>query len=220
MIQWDIKLDEFMDINLIKDAETALELFEFVDGILAAPPCTEFTVSCAWCWPQKDADGRTAAALELVRQVQRLADLFEPTDPDYEGVWFWAAENPVGRMGKLAGLDAPYYFNPNEFAGYLDLTEKDLKRLDQIRLKKGKGVTDEESAFVVKCNAYTKKTGLWGNFNNPIKKAVPSVKCSPQGSFTQRLGGKSERTKELRSVTPLGFARAFYEANKDRQWQM
>jgi hypothetical protein len=28
------------------------------------------------------------------------------------------------------------------------------------------------------------------------------------------LGGKSERTKELRSITPMGFAKAFYEANK------
>jgi hypothetical protein len=27
------------------------------------------------------------------------------------------------------------------------------------------------------------------------------------------LGGKSERTKELRSITPLGFAYAFYKFN-------
>ena len=29
----------------------------------------------------------------------------------------------------------------------------------------------------------------------------------------QKYGGKSERTKELRSETPMGFAYAFYEAN-------
>lgn len=29
-----------------------------------------------------------------------------------------------------------------------------------------------------------------------------------------KLGGKSERTKELRSMTPLGFAKAFFEANQ------
>ena len=33
---------------------------------------------------------------------------------------------------------------------------------------------------------------------------------TPQG---QKLGGKSERTKELRSMTPMGFARAFCAAN-------
>jgi hypothetical protein len=29
-----------------------------------------------------------------------------------------------------------------------------------------------------------------------------------------QLGGKSERTKKLRSVTPQGFAKAFFEANQ------
>jgi hypothetical protein len=28
-----------------------------------------------------------------------------------------------------------------------------------------------------------------------------------------KLGGKSEKTKELRSMTPLGFAESFYLAN-------
>src|SRR5690348_41864 len=84
VIQWDIKLAEFMDVNNIETAEIALETFEEVDGILAAPPCTEFTVSCAQWWNMKDQDGRTAAAVQLVLQVLRLVDLFKPTDPDYE----------------------------------------------------------------------------------------------------------------------------------------
>ena len=41
---WDIKLDELLNINSIDLAETALYLFEDVDGILAAPPCTDFSV--------------------------------------------------------------------------------------------------------------------------------------------------------------------------------
>jgi hypothetical protein len=28
-----------------------------------------------------------------------------------------------------------------------------------------------------------------------------------------KLGGNSEKTKELRSLTPAGFAQAFFEAN-------
>jgi hypothetical protein len=31
------------------------------------------------------------------------------------------------------------------------------------------------------------------------------------------LGGKSERTKELRSITPKGFAKAFYDANSTKE---
>jgi hypothetical protein len=43
----------------------------------------------------------------------------------------------------------------------------------------------------------------------------PSVKpIEANQSWIMKLGGKSEKTKELRSITPLGFAYAFYEANK------
>lgn len=61
---------------------------------------------------------------------------------------------------------------------------------------------------------YTKKTGLWGNFNRNLPRVeVAPIKACSQGSWVQQLGGKSERTKYLRSVTPLGFARAFFAAN-------
>lgn len=219
VIQWDIKLNKFMDINLFKRAGQVLEMFEYCDGILAAPPCTEFTASCAQYWKVKDEDGRTAAAIELVKQVERFADLFTPTDPEFDGTFFWGLENPVGRIGKLTNIEGagkPVFFHPWEFAGYLNPSEQVLKELDHIRAKDGEDVTDEESDFVVKWNAYTKKTGLWGDFNRTlVKKPVEKVKCSPQGSFTQRLGGSSVKTKEERSNTPYGFALAFYEANKE-----
>lgn len=58
---------------------------------------------------------------------------------------------------------------------------------------------------------YTKRTHLWGRFNLPVKNPVyPS-----EGSKMWRMyGGKSERTKMMRSITPPGFARAFFEANR------
>lgn len=61
---------------------------------------------------------------------------------------------------------------------------------------------------------YTKKTLLWGEFNIPIKTPVKPVKVCRQGSWVQKLGGSSEKTKMLRSITPPGFAKAFFEANK------
>lgn len=60
---------------------------------------------------------------------------------------------------------------------------------------------------------YTKRTLLWGEFNLPRQNRVEPVRSCAQGSWIQRHGGRSERTKELRSVTPAGFARAFFEAN-------
>lgn len=100
---------------------------------------------------------------------------------------FWALENPVGRLPKLIPeLGSPWYFNPNQFAGWLE----------------GEAAQRER---------YTKKTGLWGRFNRPEQRELPVLEgCNPIMS----LGGKSERTKELRSMTPLGFAKAFYEVNK------
>lgn len=61
---------------------------------------------------------------------------------------------------------------------------------------------------------YTKRTLLWGQFNPPpmVRKVEPQ-RVSAQGSWLMRLGGASERTKELRSATPPAFAQAFFEAN-------
>jgi hypothetical protein len=58
---------------------------------------------------------------------------------------------------------------------------------------------------------YTKKTCLWGYFNIPPKTPV----IPTQGSKMHlKYGGKSDRTKELRSITPAGFAEAFFKVNQ------
>ena len=55
---------------------------------------------------------------------------------------------------------------------------------------------------------YTKLTCLWGRFTEPARTPVPAV----AGSRMHFLPPGPERAA-LRSVTPEGFARAFYEAN-------
>lgn len=221
VIQWDIKLDEFMDINRIDLAETALDLFENVDGILAAVPCTDFSSSGAQYWPKKDRDGRTQAAIQLVDKVECLVNLFTPTDLDFEDTFFWSLENPVGRLGKLfPHFGKPYYFNPCDFAGHLNLSDSDHNELDRIRRKDGRNVTRAEVKFIVECEAYTKKTCLWGDFNKNLeKKPIEPVKACKQGSPMQFFGGKSDHTKELRSYTPSGFSEAFYKANAFTTYQ-
>lgn len=148
-------------------------------GILAAPPCTDFSVSGAQYWPRKDADGTTEAALALVRKVLEIVEWAQPA--------WWVFENPVGRLPRLLPeVGRPWYFQPHWYG-----------------------------------DAYTKKTGLWGNFTRPDAEhagdawnPVEPIRYCKQGSWLQQLGGKSERTKELRSVTPPGFARAFFNANR------
>jgi len=68
-------------------------------------------------------------------------------------------------------------------------------------------------------DAYTKKTLLWGKFHSPGKTPVtPEYYIDSKGNkyppLWGKTGGKSARTKMLRSITPPGFARAFYEANR------
>ena len=58
---------------------------------------------------------------------------------------------------------------------------------------------------------YTKRTHLWGWFNIPEK---TSVEPTEGNKPIMRYGGRSERTKTMRSITPPGFARAFFEANR------
>lgn len=56
---------------------------------------------------------------------------------------------------------------------------------------------------------WTKKTCLWGNFNIPKKTPV-----EPTEGSKIYLMPPSPNRQALRSITPPGFARAFYEANK------
>lgn len=56
---------------------------------------------------------------------------------------------------------------------------------------------------------YTKRTLLWGKFNIPEKNLVKPT----QGSKIH-LMCPSKKRQELRSITPPGFAKAFFKANK------
>lgn len=181
-----------------------------VRGVLSAPPCTDFTCSGNQHWNYKDIIGQTYDSVELVMQVLRVVDYF---DPDW-----WVIENPKGRLRKEvrrhSGFDIgdPWYFHPHQFAGRADL-DWNRKRLKEEPLKTfaKRFNRKQRQAFIEE--RYTKHTGLWGEFNKPELDGKTPVRFCKQGSWLQMLGGKSETTKELRSVTPTGFSRAFFEAN-------
>lgn len=56
---------------------------------------------------------------------------------------------------------------------------------------------------------YTKKTCLWGRFNMPVKNLVEPEKKNR----IHHMASSPERAA-LRSITPPGFAKAFFEANR------
>lgn len=55
---------------------------------------------------------------------------------------------------------------------------------------------------------YTKRTCLWGEFNTPVRTPVEAT----EGSKMHFIPPGPER-QAIRSETPAGFARAFFEAN-------
>ena len=63
---------------------------------------------------------------------------------------------------------------------------------------------------------WTKKTCLWGNFTPPLPLFIGearNVRPVLGNTPIMKLGGKSLKTKNARSQTPSGFARAFFEVN-------
>ena len=64
---------------------------------------------------------------------------------------------------------------------------------------------------------YTKRTCLWGSFTPPLPLIVGkdlSVAPTEGSKMHTQYGGKSQTTKNARSATPMGFARAFFAVNR------
>lgn len=99
---------------------------------------------------------------------------------------FWQIENPMSRIHKLnTWMGSPKLkFNPCDYAGY-----------------------DPKPGN----SRYNKRTWLWGLFNTPTPKYIPPIEKQNPG--WKQYGGKSLKTKNARSITPLGFSYAFFEAN-------
>lgn len=129
-------------------------------------------------------DGDVSVAVETAKIAERLGDLYGCP---------WVVENPVGKLcTEWRKPDA--YLDPYEFGGYMSGFEPEFHPKMPAR------------------DAYTKRTGLWfGNgFVMPDRRPVPHIGCFWGWKW---LGGKSIKTKQLRSLTPRGSARAIFESN-------
>lgn len=160
------------------------------DIIFAFPPCTDLAVSGAAHFARKRFENPTfqEEAVETARAAETLANKYDVP---------YMIENPVSVLSTF-WRKPDFIFHPYEYGGYL----------------KDSDIHPAYPDYIPAQDAYPKKTCLWvGNgFILPIKRpiAVPTG-YSPQHS---KLGGKSEKTKIIRSLTPRGFSRAVYESNK------
>lgn len=178
----------------------------------------------AWSKPYADAgyDVRVITLPEHdVRDivVQNLPDIYgvlaSPPCTHFSGsgAQYWTTKDENGRTADhLSIVDACW-----EIIDYTQpvfwCLENPVGRLKKLR----QHLLGDIKMYFNPCDygdPYTKKTCLWGNFNRPVKTPVDPIKVCGQGSWLMKLGGKSERTKRLRSITPAGFAKAFFEANR------
>jgi len=158
---------------------------------MAFPVCTDLAVSGA-AWFKKKAEADPLFQQRAAQHATDCAGLFDDLGCPY------FIENPVSVLSTL-WRKPDHNFHPYEYGGYIPYGEEQHPKWPE---------------YIAPRDAYSKKTCLWtGNgFNMPTK---VSVECDSFGSSTQhrKLGGKSMKTKNIRSATPRGFARAVVEAN-------
>ena len=161
-----------------------------VYGILAAPTCTHFSFARTRAKTPRDLQN----AMKLIRRCldiiwQCQFKLEKPTA--YKTTLkFWALENPRGFLRYFLGNPA-LEFQPWEYG-----------------------------------DGYTKMTHIWGYFNPPKKSIarndnakllnmadLDKMNALPDG-FIYDKGCGLTINQVRRSVTPSGFANAFYRANK------
>lgn len=169
--------DAGYDVRLITLPEFDVRTYEpptNVYGILAAPPCTMFSIARTKAKTPRDFEGAmeiVKACLEIIWKC-RLSGSLE----------FWAMENPRGYLRQFMGK--PYWTFEHWFYGDL----------------------------------LSKHTDLWGYFRPPMQtvfvKPERDVDKLWQNPKQPEWIEKKLTRQEVRSITPRGFAEAFFRQNR------
>jgi len=179
--------DEFSDRQLMGGPSVVFGM--------AFPVCTDMAVSGAAHFKRK-AEANPSFQTEAVSYAMWCAKLFNSMKVPY------FVENPVSVLA-TKWRKPDYSFHPYEYGGYIRDDEAAHPRWPE---------------YIAPRDAYKKKTCLWtgGGFVMPTKVAVDCEGYHGNGYSTSmmKLGGKSQRTKDIRSATPRGFAIAVCDANQ------
>ncbi len=158
-------------------------------GILAAPPCTEFSVAKG-SRPRDFASAMVVvkACLEIIWHCRI-----------YGGLKFWALENPVGFLRQFLGIPK-YQFEQWQFG------ESRVKRTDIWGYF-------SEPIPVVKDKPADLVTQMPNGRTNARDWA--KIDCPPEyAEYICQFNNRDAKRAALRAITPPGFAQAFYKANK------
>lgn len=191
--------DAGYDVRVITLPDQDVEKYLLPDhqiyGILAAPPCTMFSQARTRAKIPRDLERGmrpVKACLSLIWEAQyKVTNGAQSTR-----LQFWSIENPYGFLRFFLGRPA-LIFQPYDYG-----------------------------------DRYQKKTCLWGSFNNPEKNPIELDDNEKEkfAAHTQQLPGLPDlymplfgtgykmppdmcKRQARRSITPAGFAKAFFEAN-------
>ena len=160
-----------------------------VSFVFGFPECTDLAVSgAAHFAKKKDVNPLFQdEAMVLVKLVKLVGESYKCA---------WALENPVSVISTL-WKKPDFKFHPHEYGGYLPAND----------------IHPTYPEYIKPRDAYPKKTCIWASdeFVMPGKKCV-DVDCGYSQQH-KKLGGKSLKTKNIRSATPRGFAKAVFIAN-------
>lgn len=180
----------FHDQTDAQAKEIADMVGENIHLVFGFPECTHLTNAGSRHWTKKRAANPNfqKEAMDLCLLVEKLGNLCDVP---------WAFENPVGVLSTMY-RKPDYTFHPKDYGQYLP--EDDIHPL-------------YANVYPAR-DAYNKKTCIWmGNgAREPLKRPVKELYKDNPG--WKLCGGKSTKTKNIRSCTPRGFARAFFEEHK------
>lgn len=171
-------------------AEIATMVGPEVVFVFGFPECTHLTVAGA-----RHFAAKASVNPEFQNEAVNLAKLI-PAVAKAAGCKTWALENPVGVMSSI-WRKPDFIFNPCDYGGYLPEDDTHPAYPDVYPGR----------------DAYNKGTCIWRGegFQEPVRRPVqPLHKANPGWA---KCGGKSVRTKNIRSATPRGFSQAVFEAN-------
>ena len=178
--------------------ETIVVDMDKIVGVLAAPPCTMFSFARTKAKKLRNLKEGMECVRACLDIIWKIKEVKQETGKKTLPLKFWALENPYhGFLSQFLGKPA-FTFAPWEFG-----------------------------------DGYQKRTALWGHFNEPKKKPLPMTKeakaKAKTNSHIHTLGIKFDylKSKDIhpevfgkfdrqtrRSITPAGFAKAFFKANQ------
>lgn len=196
-VPWDAS--DHLALNRVADRVVGFR----VAMLMAFPPCTDLAASGARHWKAK-AERNPAFQLEAAAMAKLAAAIAGHIGRRQGQPVPYMIENPNGALSRL-WRQPDHRFDPCDFGGYIPEDDAEHPLWPE---------------YIPARDAYTKRTCLWtdGGFVMPEKDRVePELHKAANGDNYARpimkLGGKSMRTKNIRSATPRGFARAVFLAN-------